>query len=343
MFKFLRLAVIGVMLANGTTYAEPDGQVTEKSIEVKPGDTLSKIAETHLGDAAKWYILLRFNDIRDPNLIYPGMKLKYSEKIKSGEIVEAEIFYATEGQAMYKWKTLEQVLKTGDRVPAKGEISVKKGTVTLLLPDKSKIIMGENSVLKIKDVFANTEENVFMSFFENVRGRIRYKITELFGESRFEVETRSAVAGVRGTEFEIFVVDGQDVKIATLEGAVAVRGNNEEKSTLVEAGEGVVVDTSAEKISRKTRLLGAPQNLGYRNNPNGTITFFWEPVQGATDYALYIAEDRDFATGVLIGEIKGNDITIRQVPEGRYYLKCDAIDPEGMSSVPGKVVLLMID
>jgi len=45
---------------------------------VKPGDTLSKIAKQYLGDANKYPAIFEANRevIRDPNLIYPGQKLR---------------------------------------------------------------------------------------------------------------------------------------------------------------------------------------------------------------------------------------------------------------------------
>jgi LysM repeat protein len=45
---------------------------------VKPGDTLSKIANTNYGDPAKFPLIVRANPIviSDPNLIFPGQVLK---------------------------------------------------------------------------------------------------------------------------------------------------------------------------------------------------------------------------------------------------------------------------
>lgn len=45
---------------------------------VEPGDTLSKIAEQHYGDASKYPILFEANQplLQDPNRIYPGQVLR---------------------------------------------------------------------------------------------------------------------------------------------------------------------------------------------------------------------------------------------------------------------------
>jgi nucleoid-associated protein YgaU len=45
---------------------------------VKPGDSLSKIAKSHYGDAMKYPVIFEANKeiIKDPNLIYPGQVLR---------------------------------------------------------------------------------------------------------------------------------------------------------------------------------------------------------------------------------------------------------------------------
>ena len=45
---------------------------------VQPGDSLSKIAKEHYGDAMKWPALFEANRevIKDPNLIYPGQQIR---------------------------------------------------------------------------------------------------------------------------------------------------------------------------------------------------------------------------------------------------------------------------
>jgi nucleoid-associated protein YgaU len=46
----------------------------ERTITVKAGDSLSKIAKRELGDASKWHAIYEANKdrIKNPDLIYPG-------------------------------------------------------------------------------------------------------------------------------------------------------------------------------------------------------------------------------------------------------------------------------
>lgn len=53
-----------------------------KIYEVKPGDSLSKIAKHEYGDANAWKMIFEANKdlIKDPNKIFPGQKLKIPPK-----------------------------------------------------------------------------------------------------------------------------------------------------------------------------------------------------------------------------------------------------------------------
>lgn len=58
------------------TVIEPEPEAT--FYEVKKGDSLSKIAKAHYGDAMKYPVIFEANKpmLKDPNLIYPGQVLR---------------------------------------------------------------------------------------------------------------------------------------------------------------------------------------------------------------------------------------------------------------------------
>ncbi len=76
-----------IILAVGNTkgVAQVDDQLTVEKPEpeavfytVKSGDTLSKIAKAHYGDAQKYNVIFEANRpmLKDPNKIYPGQTLR---------------------------------------------------------------------------------------------------------------------------------------------------------------------------------------------------------------------------------------------------------------------------
>ena len=62
----------------GASSTAPLAQPAEQTYTVVSGDSLSKIAKHHYGDANKWRRIFEANQdvLTDPDLIYPGQTLK---------------------------------------------------------------------------------------------------------------------------------------------------------------------------------------------------------------------------------------------------------------------------
>jgi nucleoid-associated protein YgaU len=63
---------------SGSSSTAPSPSGTESTYVVKKGDTLSRIAKDHYGDANHWHKIFEANrdQIQDPDLIKPGQKLR---------------------------------------------------------------------------------------------------------------------------------------------------------------------------------------------------------------------------------------------------------------------------
>ena len=66
------------VIADSLTAPEEDKEEVEDYYEVKPGDSLSKIAKKYYGNAMKYPVIFEANKevIKNPDLIYPGQKLR---------------------------------------------------------------------------------------------------------------------------------------------------------------------------------------------------------------------------------------------------------------------------
>ncbi|MEL4356532.1 MULTISPECIES: LysM peptidoglycan-binding domain-containing protein [unclassified Luteococcus] len=61
----------------GAQSPSPSRPRTPAEVRVRPGDSLSELAERHLGDAGRWPEIVALNDqIQDPDLIHPGWTLR---------------------------------------------------------------------------------------------------------------------------------------------------------------------------------------------------------------------------------------------------------------------------
>jgi nucleoid-associated protein YgaU len=61
----------------GVSSTAPQAGAAARTYTVESGDTLSKIAKQHYGDAGKWRAIFEANrdQIKDPDLIHPGQVL----------------------------------------------------------------------------------------------------------------------------------------------------------------------------------------------------------------------------------------------------------------------------
>ncbi|MBN1272512.1 MAG: peptidoglycan-binding protein LysM [Candidatus Aminicenantes bacterium] len=70
--------VKGVAGVNDVYFSAPPAEEEVEYYVVQPGDSLSKIAKTYYGNAMKYPEIFEANKevIKDPDLIYPGQKLR---------------------------------------------------------------------------------------------------------------------------------------------------------------------------------------------------------------------------------------------------------------------------
>lgn len=71
-------AAATALVATVTKTRSTTGKTTPKTYTVEKGDTLWSICKKHLGDGQKYKEIAKLNNIDNPDLIYPGQKLRLS-------------------------------------------------------------------------------------------------------------------------------------------------------------------------------------------------------------------------------------------------------------------------
>lgn len=132
-----------------------------------------------------------------------------------------------------------EVLKPGDKV-----ITKKKSKMKLIKGD-SKIWLGQNTKFIIP---SSKKPNEKASFFKLLRGKIRAKVKP-GTEKNFKIETSTAVAGVRGTEFFVQAEEDKGF-VCTISGKVSVTKKESKKNIEVPMCAGVSV-SKAESMELK--------------------------------------------------------------------------------------------
>lgn len=132
--------------------------------------------------------------------------------------------------------------KKGSEISYNDKVKVEKGALAVVHVEPStKIKLKENTLITIKKPLVTKSSTSHSFLLES--GQMFIKATRT-KRNRYNVKTRHAVMGVRGTQF--FVSTSKKDKaldwMCVNEGTVEVKVNNKKGFVLVNAGEGVAID-----------------------------------------------------------------------------------------------------
>jgi len=145
-----------------------------------------------------------------------------------------------------------------------------KGRVSVKMFDNSKIYVGSQSRIRISEYVK--EEGVLSSgTFNMLWGKVRFLVSKLSEGSGFKVGTRTAVLGVRGTEFVVVVPLPEGVEDPT---SIKLSPNLPDLMTTVYGLEGLVegVSLDGERI-----LIGPGVKVEFSADKKAVLTFDQEP------------------------------------------------------------------
>ena len=149
----------------------------------------------------------------------------------------------------------------GQTVSKDATIEVKNNSMAVLqFASAASITLKANSVLSIANLSKNDSGKPVIELSQNT-GSSFSKIAK--GQSEFSIKTPTAVAGVRGTSFELVVGNGKTTQIKLLEGKVQVAKANATTEELaaapvVEAGQ--KIDADAAHVGKPTEITEAEKS-----------------------------------------------------------------------------------
>lgn len=215
-----------------------------------------------------------------------------------------------------------ELVRTGPNVRA--ELALADGSLLRLAPD---------SLLKLAGVALNAQRQREVRL-EVLQGGVEAEAASAPKGAVFEVRTRTAVAGVRGTHFRAVAPEGA-TRVETLEGNVALSANQAEVA--VEGGYGSRVKAEGAAPEAPRKLLAAPEVKAPRL---GTVSpaspLEWQPVAGARSYLVELARDADFLSGLRLYSSQLSPLTLEPL-EGKWFWRVFPVDADGFVGFPSKI------
>ena len=221
------------------------------------------------------------------------------------------------------------------------------GSVALGLADGSRLRLPANSVLLVGNLHLNEELRRVVEL-RLVRGEIEARVAPGGPGSQFDVQTRTGVAGVRGTSFRVLVDDDvasdvgeapEQMRVETIEGSVElVPQGQPEKGVTIGAGQALMLNEGGEP-GEPTELLSAPSvKAPLFGDVDAKVELTWSKVLEAKSYKLLIARDAEFTLDVReLSAAKPKRRVGNELEEGKWFWRVAGVDAAGYAGLPSKI------
>ena len=286
--------------------------------EVVRGDTLIGIVQEMLDPQHAWQALAAFNELKRPDRIRPGSRLRIPAAWLKPVAVQAKVLNLN-GEV----RQGVRVLKPGDAL-LEGQMleTGPDAVVTVELPDGSRLRIAPASAVRLERLRRYHDEHVIDAVIRLERGRVEAVAQP--GRTRpFLIRSPHATAAVRGTEYRVGALD----RVATTEvltGAVAWSGTG--PGAAVSAGFGSTADAQG-KVSEPRPLLPAPDLRGLNRTVETVLSEIAFPaVEGATAYRIEVAADARFERPLLQSVATEPRVVLDSRQDGVHFVRVRGID-----------------
>ncbi|BCS52870.1 FecR domain-containing protein [Geobacter sp. SVR] len=299
-------------------------------IRVARQETLIGICRKYLEHPGEWRQVATINRLADPDRIAPGQSINLPVGMLKGVPLKGKVTLLT-GAVARKSSTdaAWEELKAGDVVQAGSSLRTgAASTVEVTFEDGTSFLLRENSELFVRKAGKGALHLLRELYLES--GKVISRIKAATGrDSRFEVETPSALAAARGTEYRVAVDETLTTRAETLEHSIDVSSSG--TTVLLREGEGSIVRKN-EPPSAPVRLLPPPEpeNLApLYDDRTGEIRF--ARVENAASYRIVLARDPEGKDTARTATIRPEEpLRFEGLADGTYYVIASSIGGEGL-------------
>ncbi len=335
MKKIERLALFFiVVLALGViTPAAPGFAEDDFVLRVNEKQTLIQIGQKYLENPDDWVEVARINGIQNADRIYPGQEIAIPFRLLKKKPLAGEVSFvggvASRRTPDKDWKPLQpgDRLKEGDKIRTGPD-----GGVEFKYVDNTTIFLRAGTEVEIKQSRMESENTLVIVLFLKI-GRIITQIKRATGtDTRYIIETPSAVAAARGTRYRVRG-DPETTFTEVLDGSVRVEAMAAHVN--LEKNEGSRVKKGAAPEPAR-KLLSPPRPVDARDRYDDfPVVIRFSKIDKAVSYRCVLARDREMKDVVLVNEIRPDAaLEIPELPDGAYYLQSNSVDDIGLESAP---------
>lgn len=267
----------------------------------------------------------------------PELHILFTERPRNRPVA---LVQHVEGQVFRGEDAEREVLEANAPVFALDRIETGTDAAAwLVLADGSQVKLWQQSILRIGaiELDENLERRVRL---ELELGDLETLVTPTQGNaSSFQIGTRTAIAGVRGTTFRLHA-SADLTRLETLEGLVELGGS--QGTVEVPEAFGSRVDTTGAPEEPRPLLppvMGLSPQTGAMA-PSDVLT--WAPLEGAATYRVELAREPDFYVERVAFTTPVAEMALPSGAGGTWYWRVTALDADGFSGYDSQVFAIEI-
>ncbi len=306
------------------------------SFVVQEGDTLIDLSNEVFISPQAWREIARLNKLPDADLIRPGQQLRVPLRLLRGNAVDGQLL-----SSVGEVKLDGAAVAAGSAVrPGQRLSTAANASAVLRLADGSRLRVLPNSEIELAQSIdyakrADQPQGLFAGLMRLVRGSLEVVAAKVLRAKPLEVESPTAVIGVRGTEFRVRQESVSGLRAEVLEGIVGATPARRDSGVAVAAGNGTaIVDPRVPPFVAKLLPaldLGAMPQVFER-----PILRFTPPANGNA-VRVQVASDEQF-DAVVRDELfaPNSQVRIAGLDDGRWWLRVRAVDRDGIEGLDAK-------
>jgi hypothetical protein len=309
--------------------------VPEWIYTLHPGESFSEVANDLLAQNYSASRLLQYNKISNGAILGAGDAVRIPLAWLKRQPQPAKATTVSGTVQLISGTTGRKIPLSEDTLIRVGdEILSASGTATIELADGSEVRISPNSRLLFNRLTQYGKAGMVDTRLRLNHGEIHTRVKPVMeGGARFEIETPSAVAAVRGTAFAL-QTSGKGTSLQVTEGEVDFGAPG--KTRRIPAGFGASLSTNSNRGLSIRRLPPAPEiNPLPPTLTQLPSTMTWQDSR-APMHRVDIFE-ADSGRWVESRKMTGNSFDIGRLDNGSYEIHLAALDSRGIAGMPGVI------
>ncbi|MCR8921193.1 FecR domain-containing protein [Dasania sp. GY-MA-18] len=308
-------------------------QAAEWLYTVRPGDNLWNLCKQYTTHPRCWQDLAKTNKVTYPKRLPPGFVISFPVDWLKAIPRPVEVrFVLGEVSIQAPNSDISLAPSIGDKLAIGSKITTQQGHINLRFGDGSLMQLEPHSELLLDSLSNFDGVGIVDSRMRLNQGAVKTRVIKRQPASRFQITTPTAVAAVRGTEYRVSSVIGEQalMRSEVFEGLVDVSAAS--NSQPVAAGFGIVAK-QGQALNPAKPLLPAPKFSINKQAQLLPLQLQWQPVQDAQHYLLSLFEDNDQQELISQWQVAQSQHQLVDLAANCYRLQLRAVDQQQLQGL----------